>query len=297
MIDKINEEWLKMYDIAKQYFIKYGNLNVFINAKDDETNRLYIWLANQRIKYKSNALNPKKVELLEMLSINWNIYDYDIISNLSWNSVLTVPDIPEITEIVDLINNNQDISVTWLQMYECARRFYLQYGNLAVPSRGNYQYQTGKNGKKLWNWISSQRQNYKNRKLSQKQITLLEDIGMIWDVRKYQQKKFMTQEPIELVIADTSEIAVIDTNVNDYEWNLMYSVAREYYLHYGNLDVPGLNNGLYTLGINGEKLWKWLSLQKQKYRNNTLSEEKIKLLEDIGIIWDMQYKYSHFKYK
>lgn len=83
--------------------------------------------------------------------------------------------------MIDKINNE------WLKMYECAKRFYLQYGNLAVPSVNNFQYNTGKNGKKLSNWISTQRQ---NGKLSQKQITLLEDIGMIWNVREYQRKKF-----------------------------------------------------------------------------------------------------------
>ena len=99
------------------------------------------------MKYKSNALNPKKVELLEMLNINWNIYDYDLVSNFGRAFTLITPEVPEISEIIDLINQNSDISVAWLQIYECAKRYYLQYGNLAVPSVNNWQYITGKNGK------------------------------------------------------------------------------------------------------------------------------------------------------
>lgn len=292
MIDKINNEWLKMYEIAKQYFIKNGNLIVFSNATDDETNKLYNWLSNQRLKYKSNALNPKKVELLEMLDINWNIYDYDLVSNFDREYTLITPEIPEMSEITDLINKNPDISAAWLQMYECAKRYYLQYGNLAVPSIQNYYYRTGENGKRLWNWISTQRQKYKNRKLTQKQITLLENIGMIWDVRKYQFKKFMKQEhePIEIVVADIPKSDALNNETNDYEWSLMYEVAKQYYLYYGHLDIPSPANSSYYLGENGEKLWNWLFQQKQKYRNKTLSNEKIKLLEEIGIVWDNRHR-------
>lgn len=289
MIDKINNEWLQMYECAKQYFIKHGNLIVFINATDDETRKLYIWLSNQRLKYKSNALNQKKIELLEMLNINWNVYDYDVVSDFYRGCNLIVPEIPEISEIVDSINKNPDISVAWLRMYECAKRFYLQYGNLAVPSVNNFQYNTGKNGEKLSNWILTQRQ---NRKLSRKQITLLEDIGMIWNVREYQRKKFWNryQEPIELVIADIPKSDAINNETNDHDWSLMYEVAKQYYLYYGHLDIPSPSNSSYYLGENGEKLWKWLFQQKQKYRNKTLSNEKIKLLEEIGIVWNNQHR-------
>ena len=71
-------------------------------------------------------------------------------------------------------------------------------------------------------------------------------------------------------------------------WNDYYEYANNYYNYYNNLDIPynfrtndGVNydqNGFIRLG-------KWLNLQNRKNNEGSLKQDKIKKLEDIGMVW------------
>ena len=67
----------------------------------------------------------------------------------------------------------------------------------------------------------------------------------------------------------------------DTEWMEMYLVAAKYYKEHGNLNVPV---GFIT--DDGLCLGKWIVNQRNYYRKNKLSEEKIILLNSIGMIWE-----------
>ena len=81
----------------------------------------------------------------------------------------------------------------WKEMYELAKQYYQKHGNLLVPAR-----YVCKGGTKLGQWIWVQRKAYKNRTISKekrankfspltdKQVKLLEEIGMVWSVEKVQ---------------------------------------------------------------------------------------------------------------
>ena len=68
----------------------------------------------------------------------------------------------------------------------------------------------------------------------------------------------------------------------------MYEYARVYYEHWGNLEVLArfkTNNG-WEEDKNGKiKLGSWLNTQKHFYQKKEMSEERITLLESIGIKW------------
>ena len=75
----------------------------------------------------------------------------------------------------------------WFEMYEEAKKFYFLNGHLNIP----IDYCS--NGYKVGYWISNQRVSYKNRFenssngrsiMSDERVKLLEDIGMVWDVRE-----------------------------------------------------------------------------------------------------------------
>jgi hypothetical protein len=92
---------------------------------------------------------------------------------------------------------------------------------------------------------------------------MLEDIGMIWDAR----------------MQDTER------------WNQNYELARKYYEHNVNLNIPkGFKtcNG-YDYDENGVNLGTWIQSQRQAYKgtgdHKMLSEKQIKMLEDIGMVW------------
>ena len=60
----------------------------------------------------------------------------------------------------------------------------------------------------------------------------------------------------------------------------MYSIATDFYNEFYDLYMP--NNFIYK----NENLGSWLSRQRAKYKNKELSEQQIKLLEDIEILWE-----------
>ena len=96
-------------------------------------------------------------------------------------------------------------------MYSLAENYYLHKGDLEIPfhfkTKNGINYD--ENGVALGRWISDQRRNYKNQKISEDRIQKLLKIGMIFT-------------------------AILDKKA----WSEWYDLAKKYYLHYGNLKIP-----------------------------------------------------------
>lgn len=81
-----------------------------------------------------------------------------------------------------------------------------------------------------------------------------------------------------------------ETKNIEEEWNKKYKLAKAYYEHYGDLEIPikfKTING-YEYDENGISLGMWISTQKQSFKgqtNNKLDEKQIKLLNQIGMKW------------
>ena len=139
----MKEKWLKMYELAKEYFLEYGNLDVSVRFMTKNEEKLGSWIRIQRLKYKnrnlskeekSNTFSPltdEQVELLERIGMKWDIIDSK-----------------------------------WNKMYELAKKYFLEHGNLDVPKRF-----IAENGEKLGDWISGQRRAYKNRTIQKEERT------------------------------------------------------------------------------------------------------------------------------
>ena len=152
-------QWLKMYEYAKKYYEEYGNLNIPYNFKtldginyDEDGVKLGTWINTQTASYKNNTLSQEKIELLELIGIEWKS------------------------------NKNEE---KWNRNYEYSRKYYEEYGNLNIP----YNFKTldginyDQNGIRLGTWIERQRTLYKNNKLSRVKIDLLNNIKMVWNIR------------------------------------------------------------------------------------------------------------------
>ena len=158
-------------------------------------------------------------------------------------------------KISDTVRQIQDIfskidnclSLSWDDYYELAVEYYKEHGNLLVPV--NYS----KNGMNLGYWITDQRKTMKGqghrKDLTEEQIEKLESIGMVWDKLKEQ-------------------------------WDQTYAIAKAYYDENGSID------GLKDKKLNGKNLYQWLGDQIKSYNKGTLSEERIQLLEQIGVVWN-----------
>ena len=137
-------------------------------------------------------------------------------------------------------------------MFEQAKKYYSEYGDLEVPARF-----ITNDGYSLGHWIYNQRAVRKGQQtgnLSEEQIEKLNSIGMRWDL------------------------------YTDYSWEKNFNAAKDYYEKNGHLDVPSrfvTRDGL-PLGawLSSLRTWKSSGIHP-KY----LSAERKKQLESIGMIW------------
>lgn len=143
----------------------------------------------------------------------------------------------------------------WEQNFRLAKEYYLAHGNLDIPT--NFK---SKDGKHLGNWILRQRQLYKSNSLTDEQIKKLDSIGMDWMDRV------------------------------DRIWENGFIEAKNYSEEYGNLSVPKnyRSNTDFPLGI-------WIQRQRSLYKNNKISENRIKRLTDVGMNWNPDNWESRFK--
>lgn len=163
--------------------------------------------------------------------------------------------IDEIRDCRELFERlNDTLSASWNVMYDYAKAYYQEFGNLEIPSR----YKT-EDGYSLGQWVAHQRAARKgqsNAFLTDEQVRRLDEIGMIWD------------------------------SVTDLNWERNFAAAKKYFHEQGHLDVPV---GYTT--PEGGKLGIWLSNLRSWNRAGAhpryLTAERKEQLESIGMIWDV----------
>ena len=207
------EAWTKWYELAKEYRNEHGDLLVPYKYKTKSGENLGQWMVTERQAYKNGNLLPDEIEKLESIGMVWDVNEYK-----------------------------------WNRMYKLAEEYYYEHGDLLVA--GSYKTSSGEN---LGIWISAARQDYKDGNLSPDKIKKLEAVGMVWD-------------------------ASIDY---EEKWNNWYNLAVEYYNEHGDL----LMSKKYKTS-SGENLGLWISTIRAAYKNGSLSPDKIKKLESIGMVWD-----------
>ena len=146
------------------------------------------------------------------------------------------------------------LSASWDLMYEQAKIYYEQNGNLDVPKR----YFTHE-GYSLGLWLLTQRRVYNgtvNGILTQVQIDKLNEIGMRWESK------------------------------SDVSWEKYYESAKRYYDTNGDLQPKAL-----YIDENGIDLGRWIAqirvFRKNGIKSRFLSSERIEALNEIGMVWDV----------
>lgn len=222
MIWSVNEyRWNNMYSLAKKYYEEHGNL--FLTPSIN--NQLYSWLKKQKRLYEQgDKLTEGQRVLLNQIEIS--------------NGVSKPK--PKIKHQEKLTRK-----YLWYSMYTQAKEYFNEYGNLLVPNE--------QKSIKLHTWIKNQRRKYNSGSLNEEQISMLDNIGMIW-------------------------------NTIEYQWNTMYEQAKDYYQKFNSLSISDDRADEY------KKLKTWIQEQKMKYNHESeanLTDEQIQKLESIGIVWNV----------
>lgn len=161
--------------------------------------------------------------------------------------------IDEVKDCLSLFDKlNETLTASWDYMYAEAKKYYEQNRNLEVPK----QYKT-ENGYSLGIWLLTQRRVYMGAvggNLTDERIDKLNAIGMVWESRR------------------------------DLLWQKYFGAAKQYLKIYGNLDIPAA-----YITEEGLRLGMWISRlrisRKNGFDSKYLTSERIKALDEIGMIW------------
>lgn len=148
VISRLDDQWEKMYELAKTYYQHYGNSEIgyrfkTINGYDEDINGVSLgqWLGVQRRNF--DTLDDEKKQKLSNIEIRLE---------------------------------NKKSFISWEEMFELAKKYYFEHNDLRVPQK----YVT-EEGIRLGSWIANQR-NLTSPNSEKGQLLL--SIGMIWKTKK-----------------------------------------------------------------------------------------------------------------
>lgn len=283
--------WERNYAAAKEYYKSFGNLNVPIRYESDDGIKLGQWVSNLR-SFKRNHtnrryLNEERIKNLEQIGMIWDVSDF-----------------------------------LWDQYYGSSVTYFHENGNLDIP----ISYVTG-DGLRLGIWLNNIRSAYRNKtkyRLTDAQISALNEIGIVWDLKserlwnkgfseasKYKKingdlnvpATYKTQSGYRLGAwvsrqrSNKASLALLQKHKLDAlgmiwskpdPWEERFAHAKDYYEKHGDLNIPA------QYIVEGMWINKWLNEQRQIYlgnrKNKKLTSEQIYRLESIGMVWHKKEK-------
>lgn len=292
LTESLNVSWNAYYLEAKRYFEQNGNLKVQKRYVTKQGLNLGQWLATQRRVYAgkvAGTLSSEQIQKLEAVGMDWensleqkfkegfaaleayrkaygdtdvNI-DYQTedgyalgrwVSNTrtAYKKGKLEPERKKRLDEIDMIWDVR--AYRWDRAYQAVAAYYEIHGNLDMP----YDF-VDENGNCLATWLRNQKNAFggktKAAPLTPEQVRKLETLGVQW------------------------------TNRYEDRWQKWYGLAELYYKEHGDLEVCS------TYCINGEALGKWLSTIRLARKipgssNRKLTEERIRQLDAIGMIWE-----------
>ena len=197
---------------------------------------------------------------------------------------------------------------SWEENFDKLKKFKERFGHCDVPSNWSEDDQFAR-------WVSWQRYAYRNETLEKERKTLLEEIGFYWEsydgsweenfekIQKYKERfghcnvpkkwtedkslgnwvdrqrdKYKNRELVDEHIKRLEEIDFV-WEPHDASWEENYEKIKKYKERFGHCNVP-------KKWTEDKSLGKWVSWQREAYKNKTLEKKRIKHLEEIGFVWD-----------
>jgi superfamily II DNA or RNA helicase len=283
----IISSWDMYFGKLAAYKDRFGHCNV--ETDWDEDFYLGKWVATQRIRKNKNALSSEQIARLNTLGFVWN-----------WQE-----------------HKGQE---TWMKWYRELEKYTLENGNPHIPKR----HPNSKLASWVWIQRQRRKGTYKTKGafdlITDEQIHLLDALGFHWDARydrasEYwlkgleQLKKFREQhghcnlskvdkcddslkawasyqrariaqgkiDPDQKAQLDALEFSSTRDAV-DYDWQQKYERLKQYHAANGNSDVP-------NRWPEDVKLASWVSQQRQRRKNNQLSQDGVSLLDELKFTW------------
>jgi hypothetical protein len=272
-IDKLGFTWDFRYGELIKYKELFGHCNVpHICA---ENKKLGIWVNVQRNKYKDKKISHDRIKRLEDIGFAWNQRDSQ-----------------------------------WEEAFNALQEYKGNHGHCNVPFR------YAVNNIKLGIWVNVQRNFYRDKRISHDRTKRLEGIGFVWNanesaweesfnaLKEYEKLHGHCNVPSEYLVNNIKlgiwvvaqrqyyrkgklshdrikcleEIGFIWSKLES-QWEEMFGALEEYKKKHGDCNVP-------QHWAENKQLARWVLTQRNCYRDEKISHDRIKRLEDIGFIWN-----------
>ena len=272
------EEWFEKLLEFKQ---QRGHCNV---AKDEAGQQdLAQWVSAARTRKKQEVLSEERIERLNAIGFVWDF-------------------------------QSLKADETWMKWYRELEQYAQENGNPHVP-------RTHENTK-LASWVWMQRirreRDYNNsKKLTSMQVGLLDTLGFHWDAQEGKwlmqfeklkefkvkfghcnleferddyasllswvtiqrtHKKEGQLQFTRINLLDEIGIAWESGAALDAKWREMYEQLKQYHAEHGHSDVPDRSNS-------NRKLSSWVGSQRAQLKKGALTEEQVRLLNEISFTW------------
>lgn len=266
---RFNESWEEMFKLFSEYYVLYKSFHI---PKDNEFySKLANWLTKQIKLFKTNRLPLDKANKYRELGLNisstksleeaWQESFLELKKLFIENNNCTVPNTKEFKSLYRFAqtqrynfkhNKLSDKKIkllkeigfcfdarlsSWLNSYQKAKEYYSEYKNLNISSYDS-QY------KDIYAWITSNRQKFRNGKLSKFQIEKLEEIGFVFK-----------SEPIPK------------------QWLNKFYKVEKFYFENGHCTIDPITSS--------RELYTWALEQCEHYVKGTLSKKQFEYLNRI----------------
>ncbi|MDP3559703.1 MAG: Helicase associated domain protein [Legionellaceae bacterium] len=272
IFDPTDSIWEGKFSLLCKYKEDNGHCNIPLSCPKHK--EIISWTISQRSNYKKGKLSQEKIGKLDSIGF---IFD------------------PR--------------NAAWEENFICLSKYREEHGNCNVPK--NYQ-----NNQNLSKWVDHQRTSYRNNNLGEIRLKKLRSLDFIFDpfddvweksfncLREYKenfghcdvsraeqpqlflwigkqrskyQKEGLSDERIEKL-----KSIGFTFKPHDSIWEEMYTLLCKY-----NEETEYCNNST-TKVIKNQILTNWMRKQRTKYRNGTLSDERIKRLQNINFIFTVE---------
>lgn len=307
MLNKLSFSWSLMDKNWDDYFDDLKRYNRQYETYDIDTSfyRLRRWVVEQVRKYRHGTLNNERLNKLNDIEFDFSVYLLEKDSNRKKYLV--------------------NVKSSWQKYYEVLLKYRKKYGNCNVPSRFkdgislgtwvvaqrqlykfdeideekidllnsiNFNWEPHKSEwedrylelmqYKQDNGHCNVPQRYDNSKLSNfvsraRGIYRYSNIDENGNYISKERGGILTAEQVALL--NDIDFTWRLTGDNSERWNERYAELKKYYEEYGDADVP-------VKWVVNPVLGRWLETQRRDYKENKLSDAKLKKLNKLKIIWN-----------
>ena len=215
---KTDETWKKWYAELEKYTLEHGNPHI---TRTHSNTKLASWVWIQRLRKDK---------------------PYGHVSPLNLEQVA----------FLDILGFYWDVrEERWQEKFNELTQFKEQHGHCQVE-------RLAETNQKLLQWVSLQRSQKSQGKLTEKRLKLLESIEFGWQ-----------------------SVVMWQSVINDAKWQSRYLELKNYYLLHGDVDVPHQS-------MEYPKLAKWVAVMRSRRKCEKVDAERIRLLDELKFSWKLR---------